>query len=159
MAGALAADVDATEAGHFLRKVMRGFAGVVAVGAGAVHFPVEAGGEGFLAENAFGHGAAADVAQTNEENFHGARRYEIGWVESVRGEVTGWDWWVRAVGWEVMGRFLGRVVGEVYWVERVTGMLEKWPSVMLTVKDGLYNCMEKVPLATPPEKVTIRKSI
>ena len=67
-AGALAADVDAVIAGDFLRKGVGGLAGVVAVGAGAVDLPIQAGGDRLTAENAFGEGAAADISETNHQN-------------------------------------------------------------------------------------------
>ena len=38
---------------------------MIPVGAGAVDLPVEACGAGFFAEDAFGEGAAADVAETD----------------------------------------------------------------------------------------------
>jgi hypothetical protein len=66
-AGALAADVDAVVAGDFLGQVMGGFAVVVAVGAGAFDGPVEAGGPGFLLQDAFRQRAAADVAEADHE--------------------------------------------------------------------------------------------
>ena len=53
---------------------MGGFAGVIAVGAGAVDFPVETCGKGLLLKYAFRQWAAADVAKTDEENFHGGQR-------------------------------------------------------------------------------------
>jgi hypothetical protein len=78
--GALAADVDAMLAGDFLGKGVRGFAGMVAVGAGAVHDPVQAGCPGFVPEDAFGEGAAADVAEANHQNTlrgHGRKNKEF----------------------------------------------------------------------------------
>ena len=65
LAGPLVADVEAVMASDFLRQAMGGFAGVVAVGAGGCDFPVQACGPGFLPEDAFGEGAAADIAQAN----------------------------------------------------------------------------------------------
>jgi hypothetical protein len=38
---------------------------MVAVGAGAVHLPVEAGGAGFFLQDGFGQRAAANVAEAN----------------------------------------------------------------------------------------------
>jgi hypothetical protein len=61
----LVADVEAVLEGHFLREVMGGFAGVVAVGAGGCYFPVQACGPGFLLQDALGEGAAADIPQAN----------------------------------------------------------------------------------------------
>jgi hypothetical protein len=63
--GALAADVDAVEVRNFLGEGVGGFAGVIAVGAGAIDLPVEACGKGFFAEDAFGEGAAADIAEAD----------------------------------------------------------------------------------------------
>ena len=40
---------------------MGGFADMVAVGAGAVDLPVEAGGAGLVMEDGFGEGAATDI--------------------------------------------------------------------------------------------------
>ena len=83
-AGTLTADVEAVVAGYFLREVMGGFADVVAVGAGAVDGPVEAGGAGFFFEDAFRQGAAADVAEADHEKggrgrfFHGREGTESG---------------------------------------------------------------------------------
>ena len=64
-AGALVADVDTVVARDLNRQRMRGFADMVAVGSGAVNFPVEACGAGFVTEDAFGEGAAADIAEAD----------------------------------------------------------------------------------------------
>ncbi len=61
LAGPLLTDVESVVTGYFLRQVMGGFADVVAVGAGAVDLPVEAGGAGLFLEDGFGEGAATDV--------------------------------------------------------------------------------------------------
>ncbi len=63
--GALAADVDAVVASDFLGKGVGGFAGVIAVCSRAIDFPIEACGAGFFAEDAFGEGATANIAQAN----------------------------------------------------------------------------------------------
>jgi hypothetical protein len=65
LTGPLAADIESVMAGDFLREVMGGFTGVVAVGAGGCYFPVQACGPGFLLQNALGEGTAADIPQAN----------------------------------------------------------------------------------------------
>jgi len=67
-AGALSADVDIVVERDFNGKGMGGFAGMIAVGAGAVDLPVEACSAGFVAEDAFGEGTAADVAEADQED-------------------------------------------------------------------------------------------
>src|SRR5580704_16646759 len=56
---------------------MGGFADMVPVGAGGCYFPVQACGPGFLLQDALCEGAAADVTQTDHQNFHGRKSTEI----------------------------------------------------------------------------------
>ena len=50
---------------------MGGFAGMIPVGAGAVDLPVEACGAGFFAEDAFGEGAPANIAEADHQYSFG----------------------------------------------------------------------------------------
>ena len=97
LAGLLLADVDAMEAGHFLRQLMGHLSGMVAVGAGAVDFPVETGLPGFVLQDPFCEGAAADIAQTNHENGIHGRKSTMRGAKADDGGANLWKWGARGI--------------------------------------------------------------